>query len=422
MTYSQKLADGLTLRALSRERDKENFAAFSARFNNEAEGATCTVLTQQHPEMTPDDFWIVEADATQDIVSTTCLIPWTLRFAGIELRAAQLEMVLTHPAYRRGGLVRTQMRHFEEEVVRRGCDLSFIWGIPYYYRQYGYAYTIDGATEEMLPAWRIPYVAETNGATIRLRPAVLADVPALVDFYDREFGRQDLAARRSAAYWRYLLVAAHHPIEMIENAATGEALGYAIVSRSADSATIIENALPDAMTALAVLQALDSPATKKVLVKWPRNNVLAALAQQLGSQTNRGGQWLVRVPDLAQFLVKMRPVFEKRLAESAWRGVSISLTINLYREAFRLCFTQGQLAQVEAPGFVDASMGTTGNDLCIPPDAFMRLLFGFRALDDLFDAWPDLEVKPEARPIIQALFPQLQPFLHTPYHDLGAVV
>lgn len=67
-------------------------------------------------------------------------------------------------------------------------------------------------------------------------------------------------------------------------------------------------------------------------------------------------------------------------------------------------------------------MGADGGHLCIPPEAFLRLLFGYRALDELFDAWPDILVKPEARSLLNTLFPRLQPFLYTAYQYLGVQV
>lgn len=253
MTFSQKIADDLTLRSLRDDADKERFATFSAIYNNPSEGATCASLTKHHPEMTPDDFWIIESEITHEIVSTTCLIPWTLRFAGLDLRTAQLEMVLTHPEYRGCGLVRTQMKHFEQVVKERGFDLSIIWGIPYYYRQFGYAYSIKGATLEALPVWKIPAASLGAGQAIWLRPAMPADIPCLTELFDAANADLDFSARRSPAYWRYLPEAAHHPVEMLESTETGESLGYAVISRSEKAVSILENSLPDAMTALDVL-------------------------------------------------------------------------------------------------------------------------------------------------------------------------
>ncbi len=170
MTYTQKIADHLTLRSLRDETDKTQFASFNGVYNFPEEGRTCTCLLNHHPEMTLDDYWVVETDATHEIVSTTCLIPWNLRFAGLDLRAAQLEMVLTHPDYRGRGLVRKQIARYEQAAAERGYDLNIIWGIPYYYRQFGYAYTIEGGTFESLPVWNIPANADGRRAVDSAAP------------------------------------------------------------------------------------------------------------------------------------------------------------------------------------------------------------------------------------------------------------
>ena len=103
--------------------------------------------------------------------------------------------------------------------------------------------------------------------------------------------------------------------------------------------------------------------------------------------------------------MKLAPLFERRLAASGCAGLTESLLINLYREAVRLRFEKGKLSAVERAGFVDASMGADGGDLCIPPDAFVRLVLGYRALDRLADAWPDIVIRPGSRHVLDALFP-----------------
>ena len=419
MAFAQKITDDLTLRSVQTESDKEGFATFNGVCNNPFEEATCACLLRHHPTMTPDDFMIVESNKNHEIVSTTCLIPWDIHFCGVDLRAAQLEMVLTHPEYRGRGLIRTQVKHFEQEVKERSFDFSIIAGIPYYYRQYGYAYTIEAATAESLPVWKVPSGTLTDNLPLKLRPAQVDDISALSEMYDRETHNLDISARRSYDYWKYLLVDAKHPIEMVEKADTNTVLGYVALLRSEKTFTILENSLPDALTALALLQHLRSQVSEQIQICWPQNMPLAALAQQLGSQTVRGGQWLLRIPDMTRFLNKLRPVFERRLANSAWDNLSLEITLNLFREAVRLTFEQGKLKSVDALGFVDSSMGADGGHLCIPPDAFLRLLFGYRSLDELFDAWPDITVKSEYRPLIELLFPKLQPFLYTPFHYLG---
>ena len=421
MPIKQPLGDNLILRSIRDDADRERFVAFNGACNNPLEGATCACLLYHHPTATADDFWIVEDTRTGDVVSSTCLIPWTCRFAGLDLRVAQLEMVLTHHAYRGRGLVRLQMENYERAVKERGYDVGIIWGIPYYYRQYGYAYTIDGDTRESLPAWKIPSPEAGTAVPIRLRPATVTDIPRLMQAYSETTAALDFYLERTAAHWRFLLEACRHPVNIVEDAQSGEFLGYATLQRVQKVVTVLESGLRSGEAAVSLLQQLRAEGALQVLVAWPACTTLAALARSLGSQRVPGGQWLVRFPDVVQFLTRIGPVLENRLAGSALRGLTRELTINLFRRAYRLRFESGRLAGVDSLGFVDSSMGADGGDVQIPPEAFVRLVTGFRGLDDLSDAWPDILVKPSARPIVEVLFPRLAAYIYTPYHRADMV-
>jgi hypothetical protein len=60
-------------------------------------------------------------------------------------------------------------------------------------------------------------------------------------------------------------------------------------------------------------------------------------------------------------------------------------------------------------------MGADGGDLCIPPEAFVRLVIGYRALDELRDAWPDIVWRDSSRHWLDVLFPKMDSWLRMPY-------
>jgi len=74
---------------------------------------------------------------------------------------------------------------------------------------------------------------------------------------------------------------------------------------------------------------------------------------------------------------------------------------------------------VKPLGYVDTSMGGEGGTLNIPPDAWTRLLFEGRDLDELYESWPDIVVKPQDKGLVSALFPRMEAYLYTPYHYYG---
>ncbi len=412
------LPAGLILRSVQDEEDIQRFVSFNANCNNPFEGATCNCLLRHHPSILREEFWIVQDQQTGQVVSTTCLIPWECVHAGIHLRLAMLEMVLTHPDYRGRGLVRVQIEHFHRQILRRGFDLSVIGGIPYYYRQFGYAYTMHGGWFESLPAWRIP---DAENGDYSVRSANGDDIPHLAQIYQHEMHHLDSFIDRTASYWKYLLGHANHPIWLVVNLQSGKPAGYLEIVQIGDQLNIYESGFYSAEAGVFALGWLKKGFDKEIRFFGSRNGVLVDLVRGLGSQTFQAGQWLVRIPELRAFLTKIGPALENRLAGTAWSDLNRELTINIFREACRLRFEKGKLTAVDSLGFVDSSMGADGGDLCIPPDAFTRLVTGFQTIDQLFDAWPDIVVKPTSRALLDTLFPKMDGYWNFPYHFVGSI-
>lgn len=421
MPYDIPLENGLILRTVRDEKDIEKYVAFNSEFNNPNEGLNTNILLRYFPGSSFDDYQLIEDPKSGAIVATTCLIPWRMQMEGVPLRAGQLEQVLSHPAYRRHGLIKILIRRFMQTVVERGYDLSFIWGIPYYYRQYGYTYAIDGNAYESLPVARIPDRPSSQESNFRFRPARSIDANTLTRLYRAAMKSQTLHITRDQDHWRYLMEHACLPVYIVENRQTGHAVGYLGMVKSADGtvANIIESGITNQDAGWAALDFVKTQCSQEVQIAWPREGTLAGLARLLGSTPQVPSQWLFNFHHPEAFLLKLGPVLEKRLAESDCAGLTTDLIINLYRQAYRLCFHNGKLTGVDALGFIDSSMGADGGDLCIPPDAFVRLLLGYRDLDNLYDAWPDIVVKKRARHVLDALFPRHNSYLYATYAWFG---
>jgi hypothetical protein len=334
-----------------------------------------------------------------------------------------LEIVVTHPDYRKRGLIRTQIEAFHAAVRAQNFDFSIIEGIPYYYRQFGYSYATDHVTNDGLASSHIPDLPPSI-APVRLRPATLEDIPQLAQFYDGTMVTLDLTTLRNEAIWRYVIANAEHPIyiieEMIEEGESKRAAGYACIWRQPNGdLRIAESGIPAADTALALLHLCKQATSGEVIIRWPEESTLVQVGRTLGSSRLPSDQWLIRLNNPRSFLAKLAPLFEGRLASSAHAGFTGDLTINLFRHAYRLHFAAGRLLEVKELGFVDASMGADGGDLCIPPDAFVRLLLGYRSLGELLDAWPDIVIRPTRRHLLDTLFPKRRAFFSMPYFYFG---
>ena len=189
----------------------------------------------------------------------------------------------------------------------------------------------------------------------------------------------------------------------------GHIIGYVCIRKldNDQAIRVVESGITSHDVGLAVLRVLKAESGGEIQLSLPQTSTLIQIARSLGSVTLPAYQWLLRIPELPRLLSKLRPVLGRRLLASAFAGFTGDVCINLFRKALTLHFEEGKLMKVNPAGFVDYSVGADGGDLCIPPDAFVRLVFGYRELDELRDAWPDIVVKAESRHLIDVLFPRM---------------
>jgi GNAT superfamily N-acetyltransferase len=423
----------MILRTVRDERDTQRYAAFhlnteglfgdTPRAQREAWSLTCYNLLHYHPDISNDDFVLVEDERTGEVVSTICLIPWHCRYEEIPLEVAMLENVATHPDYRRRGLMRAQVKRFHQMVSARRYDLSIVWGIPYFYRQFGYAYAIDLHGSDTIPAWAIPDAAEGEVSPYALRQASLDDVPVLSDLYREEMAAVQIHDARELDYWPFLLEWLNYPLLVVVDRRDGRIVGYVCVDEQPETGgtKVVESAIPSQDVAMFILRWLKAEHGGKVDLGWPQTGTLVQVARTLGGAPLPSYQWFVRITDLANLLMKIGPVLERRIAASAVAGATADLSVNFFREAFVLKLRRGKLLEVDSVGFMDYSVGVGGGDFCIPLEAFVRLILGYQELDELRGAWPDIVVKPESRLLVDVLFPRMTSFFIMPWQYCGPV-
>lgn len=420
VSYERDLGGGLVLRTVRSERDAQRYVDFAGALWGQATGISCGYLLRRRPHTTWDDFLYVEDTSSGQLVSTTCLLPWRWRFEDVVLDVAMLEMVGTRADYRNRGLIRAQVERFHEVTRDRGFDLCIIEGIPCYYRQFGYGYGLDHWAHDSLPSWCIPDAREGAPSPYRLRPAVLDDVELLASLYEQAMTAVQCHCLRDAGYWRFLLEHVRFPARIVESCRDGRPAGYVCSALGAGGGgvNVMESGIASAEVALWVLRLLKAEGGGEIRLAWPQEGALVQLARSLGGSPLPHYQWLLRIPDPLRLLTRMTPLLQRRVAGSPYAGLTRDVCLNLYRHAYTLHFENGQVRAGPA-GFVDASMGADGGDVRLPPEAFARLIFGYRTFEQLWDAWPDIGAKPECRGLVDVLFPRLSSYFNTPYMYCG---
>lgn len=414
--HRQPLGDGLTLRTAAGERDVERVAAFNSAIHGPEVGPMIRNLFIHHPHTRGQDMVFVEDERSDQIVSSLCLIPWTWRYEDVEIPAGEMGAVGTLEAYRHRGLVRAQVDYFERRLRERGCLLSHIQGIPYYYRQFGYEYALPLEGGLRLETRHVPTPPD---APFTFRLATQDDLPALMRLYDEAAQHLTIHTVRDETIWRYLLTHTDGTDTGCENwliqDADGQIVGYVRLPEHhfGQELVVSEVSRLGFDAALATLQHLKALVGERdkpgIRLNLPADCTLMCLARSLGAHDLGTYAWQIHVPDLNALLRALAPVLERRIAESPFAGLTRDVRLNLYRETLELRFVAGRLTEIAPLGF------TGGEPIRFPPLQFIPLVMGYRTVEELRAAHPDVSVAPAWRLLVDTLFPKVASFIYTIY-------
>ncbi len=426
------LGNGLILRRSSTA-DADALADFCARIHSDAgydqpdlyiAAWTRDLLTRPHPTFNPDDFTVVEETATGRIVSTLNWISQTWSYEGIEFGVGRPELVGTLPEFRNRGLVRLQFDEVHQWSVERGEQVQAITGIPFYYRQFGYEMAIDLDGRRLGHEAHVPKLKEGEEEPYHVRVATEADAPAIAEIYNEIRKRYMIVCERTPELFSYDIsrqdIDGAYVITCMIEDRNGNLVGsLKHVSHVANrSLNLFYYELRPEISWLDV-----TPSVIRYL--WNTGQEFAkrdgktstSFGFALGEQHPaydavkdrlpevRGSYaWYIRVPDLPGFLNHIKPVLEKRLADSVAKSYSCEIKISFYRTGLRLVIEHGKITTIEPwkPG-----LHPDEGNIAFPNLTFLQLVFGYRSYEELHYAFPDCWCDDdEARVLLTALFPK----------------
>ncbi len=395
------------------------------------------LMSGTHPLMGSDGFALVEDTRRRErrVVAAASLFRQQLEYEGLLLPVGRPELVVSDPDYRNQGLIRAIFALLHARSEAEGDLLQAITGIPYFYRQFGYEYALelDGALS--FPVALIPLRQEGSEEPVLLRAASLEDLPAMRALYDRRRREQPISTVIPERWWRYHLEQApssrtgeHWDLQVITDQAQ-RFLGFLMMPTMRWTSLVPVLYLFETEASLnlyaampALLRALlargqqmavrrDPAAIDQILFALGGRHAVYDVLQslQLGPETpvvpriSPPYAWYVRVPDLPRLLRRLAPLLERRLAASALASYSGEFHLSFFRGGLHLVFTEGELSVAESwqqPFWRDSADGW------FPPGVFLQLLFGYRSLDELRQAFPDVFVTKRTELLLQALFPK----------------
>ncbi|WP_312877985.1 GNAT family N-acetyltransferase [Lentzea indica] len=336
--------------------------------------------------------WVGVAADGDRIVSTATMMDETMTLAGLDIPTGQVEQVATDAEYEGRGLVRRLMGWAHEESARRGHLLQIMIGIPYFYRQFGYTYSIP--VKQTRPLERTP--EPVAGHTIRR--ATEADIPVLDRFQDDAQRSADLRMGHTAPCWRWLINRTGSITWVVERDGSPVATGRSTPPEEGD-------------VVLGEIAGVDDDAVKALVALVNPAEVVerhAALEEYLAPRRPGVEQYLVRIPDVPRLLEHLRPVFTQRLQGHEPDDV----LLGFYRTHVRFRWDGNEIGPYEWGGTMigPGEEGGAG----IAPDLLAPLLFGPHGIDGLRRWFSDVYPGPKSD-LMNRLFPPVTSDLLTFY-------
>ena len=389
-------------------------------------------MSGDFPLMGPGDYAVIEDTKKEGnpLVACTCLWRLEWEYDGIAFGVGQPEFVATHPDYRNRGLIRKLFEMVHARSESEGHLVQGITGISYFYRQFGYEYALELGGRKVTYLSLIPSAQENTPEPYSLRTANPEDIPLLMELYNGQRSTSMVWNIFSERFWRYQIQEEKDPTNVgkqmcvrmiVDNAGTVQ--GYLMAATKRWGKSLDVYALNIAAGAswqavvsplLRALQAygMQIPAVRPDVPPFleisfflgSQHPVYEVLGETLAPFYEPPYAWYLRVPDVLAFIRHIAPVLEKRIANSAAAVYTGEFTIDFFRGGMHMVFDKGHISRVE-PWRAPAYQNTA--DASCPALVFLQMLFGYRSLDELRYAFPDVRVEnSNAEVLLNALFPK----------------
>jgi predicted N-acetyltransferase YhbS len=339
------------------------------------------------------------------VVSTATLLRETVQVDGVRLPAGQVELVATEPSHEGRGLVRALMALAHERSRARGDVMQVMIGIPYFYRQFGYEYSMrihDARALHTVPA---------ADPSLTVRVATAADIAAMARLEDQQQRAVTVSMPHSPGCWRWLVARDGSQQWVVER--DGEVVATARVTPP-DEGLVVGEIAGEPRAVETLLAHAHRVGGDETLVMdrrgTPVHDVLDPLLEptELG---DAGSEWYyARIERIAPVLELLRPVLGRRWIDAG--GGEREVLISSFRSHVRFRLTDDGMGEVTGGGPLQAPVSAGGSG--VPPDVLAPLLFGPHGALGLEARHADVMLGRQ-RDLMAVLFPSVSADLLTYY-------
>ena len=365
-------------------------------------------LVEYHPEMSNTDYFMVKHG--DEAVAGLVLIPQKWSIDGEELNVAEMGCVGTVPEHRRKRIQWILNKEFDEYAKSKGYDMCVLAGIPYFYRQFGYQYAVELDYETEIEVNILP--EETRLVSRAFKEE---DIPEAQRLLEQTQNRYLVHSIRTPEIWKMQQETRTYGAEPFKSTAIlddHKLVAYyrwwveEKVFNVKELAFKAESYVDD--IAACIRQEAMKQKAEKIKTKLSHEDDFSKYLIERGAEKNKPYGWQIKLLDPRSFLEKLGPVFEKRLAESKFKGLTKEIRMNFWKYKIKLEFREGKLVSVETVSEAKRVLGMN-------PYASIQLFLGYRSREDLEYAYPDFYIRGGNEGLIDVLFPRKPGYIHYCY-------
>lgn len=388
------------------------YKMMDSAFGDEDVRGITSRFSKHHPEMTDEHFFMMKYG--DEVAAGLVLLPQKWILDGVELKVAEMGCVGTDPQHRRKRLQWTLNDEFDSYARENGFDLCVLAGIPFFYRQFGYQYAVELDYSTEIEVERI--LQTQNRVTSRRTTS--GDNKRLQKILDQTQSRYLVHSVRTPSIWRM-----HHetetyggePYREMTLEKNGEIVGYYRYVEDGKNSTLNVRELGynkqvkgDEITTVLAQHAQKMEATK-LKSSLSHEDEMSQHLIGLGAKVNNPYAWQVKPLDLFRLLEKLKPAFERRILASKFKGLSETLVFNFFKFAVRMEVRDGVIIEMEK------YYGEEKRTLGMNPYAFIQMIMGYKARQQLQDAYSDFWVRDGLDELIDIMFPRKPGYIHYTY-------
>lgn len=391
------------------------------------------MMDGRHASASPATVAIAEEAGTKRIAAVITTAPQTWYYSGIPLQALNITEVGTHPDFRGNGLISKLMNMIHQRVEEDGYHFSLVWGVPWFYKKFGYYQTLGNKASRTYARAGILSRWEEQDA-YQVRPMTCEDIPFGVMLHTQASQQSLIYFPYDEKYWNMFAFdyfeENRDQYRVIEK--DGRPVG--IFSHNTHASNQMSVYMFDLIRGVSWLEA--TPRVTAYLLQYGDRQLqengcrIEEIAYSLRqghpvfeimrdnySKERQQEQNYYRIPEIKGFLSAIKPVLEQRLGESFICGYTKKVKLQLFglKELIFIHFDSGKIIEISSVDNVHHGY----YDIHMPLEIFMHLLFGQMDIDDCMHlnrevgSWNDGRgVDNELRILLKVLFPKKSSYIN----------